>query len=83
MLTTLLDQAYQRADQRYRNAAKFAAVPVAVGLAMIANAYLPTPIPPWEAFVVGLIATPIAPIAKDISSAINTAAQTVQAVKKV
>ena len=84
MLTTLLDQAYQRADQRYRNAAKAAAVPVAVALALVANCFLgPNHIKNVEAAMVGLIATPIAPIAKDVASAIQTASQAVQSVKKV
>jgi hypothetical protein len=78
LLTTLLDQAYQRADQRYRNWAKFAAVPIAVVLALIAARVAPDQIKPMQAVLLGLIATPIAPVAKDISSAIATAAQAVQ-----
>lgn len=79
MLTTLLDQAYQRADQRYRNAAKSLAIPVAVVLAILAAHFDPThQVTTAQAFVVGLIATPIAPIAKDVSTAIATAAQAVQ-----
>lgn len=83
LLTTLLDQAYQRADQRYRNAAKFAAVPVAVVLALLATCIVPS----WKhdrlaAVLIGLIATPIAPMAKDLSTALSTAAQALQAWKK-
>jgi hypothetical protein len=79
LLTTMLDQAYQRAGQRYRNAAKFAAIPVSVVLAVIAAAVMPArPVTLAQAVVIGLIATPIAPVAKDISSAISTAAQAVQ-----
>jgi hypothetical protein len=83
LLTTLLGQAYQRADQRYRNAAKFAAVPVAVVLALLATNVVQS----WKhhylpAILIGLIATPIAPIAKDLSTAISTAAQALQAWKK-
>jgi len=81
LLTTLLDQAYQRADQRYRNVAKFAAVPVAVALAVVAAYVVPGQIKVPEAVLLGLIATPIAPIAKDVSSAISTAAQAIQAWK--
>jgi len=81
LLTTLLDQAYERADQRYRNVAKFAAVPVAVALAVIAAVVVPSHINIPEAILIGLIATPIAPIAKDLSSAITTTAQTIQAWK--
>jgi len=82
MLTTLLDQAYQRADQRYRNVSKIAAVPVAVLLALIACWVLPPGTITWgQAALLGLIATPIAPIAKDISTAINTSAQAIQTMK--
>ena len=78
LLTTLLDQAYQRADQRYRNSAKFAAIPVAVALALIAASVIPNQITLTQAVLVGLIATPVAPVAKDVSSAITTAVQAVQ-----
>jgi hypothetical protein len=84
LLTTLLDQAYQRADQRYRNAAKAAAVIVAVLLALAARHVLADPTIGYsEAVLIGLIATPIAPVAKDISTAISTAAQALQSWKKV
>lgn len=77
-LTTLLDQAYQRADQRYRNCAKATAVPIAVALALIATLAMPHQITLTQAILVGLIATPIAPVAKDIASAITTAGQAIQ-----
>ena len=81
LLTTLLDQAYQRGDQRYRNAAKVAAIPVAVALAIVA-ACVTHRFGLTEAVLLGLIATPIAPIAKDISSAISSAVQAFQPGKK-
>ena len=37
---------------------------------------------PAGAVLLGLIATPIAPVAKDVASAINTAAQTIQSWKR-
>lgn len=83
LLTTMLDQAYQRADQRYRNAAKAAAVVVAVLLALVARHVLANQIGYSEAVLIGLIATPIAPVAKDLSTAISTAAQAIQSWKKV
>jgi hypothetical protein len=82
LLTTLLDQAYQRADQRYRNATKFAAVPIAVGLAVAAAYTMPGVFKPGLAVLIGLIATPIAPIAKDLASGIATAVQALQAWKR-
>jgi hypothetical protein len=93
LLNTLLDQAYQRADQRYRNVARASAIPVAVVLAVV-GAALVFGIT-WENFgtngnlgklgiavLTGLISTPIAPIAKDIASALSTAAQAFQFGKK-
>lgn len=87
LLNTLLDQAYQRADQRYKNAARAMAVPVAVVLAVV-GAYLVfggknfTGGDLAVAILAGLISTPIAPIAKDIASAVSTAAQAFQVGKK-
>jgi hypothetical protein len=78
LLTTLLDQAYQRADQRYRNCAKATAVPIAVGLSLVAAVAVPNQITLTQAVLVGLIATPIAPVAKDIASAISTAGKAIQ-----
>ena len=87
LLNTLLDQAYQRADQRYKNAARAMAVPVAVVLAVV-GAYLVfggqhfTGGDLAVAILAGLISTPIAPVAKDIASAVSTAAQAFQVGKK-
>lgn len=80
ILTTMLDQAYQRADQQYRNTAKAAAVIVAVILAEIGAWSLGkmSSVHFWQAFLLGLIATPIAPIAKDLSSAIQAGAKVAQ-----
>lgn len=83
VLTTMIDQAYQRADQQYRNTAKLVSVPVSIALAMLAAAAISN----WNlaqahlgiAFVLGLIATPLAPIAKDLSTAVQTAAKAIQA----
>ncbi|HVH71495.1 MAG TPA: hypothetical protein VNB49_10345, partial [Candidatus Dormibacteraeota bacterium] len=82
LLTTLLDQAYQRADQRYRNAAKVTAVLVAIALAVAAAHLTPFGIDTFQAVVLGLIATPIAPIAKDLSTGLTTAMQAMQSWKK-
>lgn len=93
LLTTTLDQAFQRADQRYRNTSKLVAGVIAIILAEIGafslagNASSPIAEPhSWklavQAFVTGLLATPLAPIAKDISSAIGTATKTMQTLRK-
>ncbi len=82
LLSAQLDQGYQRADQRYRNGAKLLAVPVSVALALLgAWAVYPEHAPFGKAFVAGLVATPLAPIAKDLSSAIQAGAKVAQAWK--
>lgn len=85
LLNTLLDQAYQHADQRYRNIARASAIPVAVVLAVAGACLMFNGHPAAQtltfAVMAGLISTPIAPIAKDIASAISTAAQVFQGKK--
>lgn len=89
ILTALLDEAYQHADQIYRNQMRAWAMVVAVVLA-VAGGIILDGFAAWlgnaqdiaESVVVGLVATPLAPIAKDISSALATAVNTMQAVKK-
>jgi hypothetical protein len=82
LLTTIIGQAYQRADQQYRNTAKLLAVPVSVILACVAalaiNHWLWRGAHLGAAIMLGLVATPLAPIAKDVASAVQTAAQAVQ-----
>lgn len=85
VLTTLLDQAYQRADQEYRNTAKICAVIASMLLAVagaaalkqIGSNFLTDP-HFWQALLIGLLATPLAPIAKDVASAIQAGARAVQ-----
>jgi hypothetical protein len=83
MVSAVLDFGYERADQFYRNCAKIAAAICAVVLAVAAKRILdgsfenlPT------AIVVGLVATPLAPIAKDLSSSLNAAVKAVSAFKR-
>jgi hypothetical protein len=81
LLTTFLDQAYQRASQRYRNATKTAAVFVSVALALFVACF--TGIVEWDvAVILGLIATPLAPISKDLATGLTAAMQALQASKK-
>lgn len=90
LLATSIDRAYQKADQRYRTSAKFAACVVAVVLAEVAAYFLRMLVVDghliWHniglAAIVGLIATPLAPVAKDLATALNTAAKAVQSVKQ-
>lgn len=81
LLATTIDRGYQKADQRYRTTAKLAACLVAIALAEAAADFLDMH-NIGLAFIVGLIATPLAPIAKDLATSLSTAAKAVQSVKK-
>jgi len=90
ILVAFIDRAYQRADQRYRTTAKFAASLAAVGLAEAAAFFLKILSDNgqlnWHniglAAIVGVLATPLAPVAKDLATALNTAAAAVKSVKR-
>jgi hypothetical protein len=88
IVTAMLDEAYQLSDQVYRNWTRALAAFVAVVLALAGawslegQAFLSSPGDIALAFLVGLLATPLAPIAKDLSSALATAVNTMQLVKK-
>ena len=84
LLSAMLDQGYQRGDQRYRNTAKLLAVPIAVILALVGTwavdgAFIAADM--GKAFVAGLVATPLAPIAKDLASSIQAGAKVAQVLK--
>ncbi|MGA2151113.1 MAG: hypothetical protein ABSG48_02985 [Geobacteraceae bacterium] len=90
MLATILDEGYQRADQTYRNRAKLCAMVVSIAIALIGgysiydNAsvnYLQSK-EMLTALLVGLLATPLAPVAKDLSSALQAGVKAVQAARK-
>jgi len=89
IVTALLDEAYQRADQVYRNWTRTLAMLVAVILAIIGgiiidgkDAWFRSNRAIGASLLVGLLATPLAPIAKDLSSAIAAAVNAAQSVKK-
>jgi len=89
IVTALLDEAYQHGDQVYRNGTRALAMMTSVVLALIggivlhnAGSELSWQLDMFEALLVGLLATPLAPIAKDLSSALATAVNTMQLVKK-
>jgi len=85
LLSAALDHGYQRGDQRYRNSAKLLAVPVAVVLALLGAWAVSDPLTNsdiWRAIAGGLLATPLAPMAKDLSSAIQAGSKLAQAWKK-
>jgi hypothetical protein len=87
-VAALVGRAYQQGDQLYRNVCKGLACVVAVALALIANyetasstSTAALALPWWQAILLGLIATPLAPIAKDIANAIQTASDTINKIK--
>ncbi|MGA2357096.1 MAG: hypothetical protein ABSG02_21590 [Terriglobales bacterium] len=90
ILTALLDETYQRSDDFYRNWTRAIAGIVAVALAVVGgltlNGVTPNGKVDWlnigKSVMVGLLATPLAPIAKDLSTALATAVNTLQLVKK-
>jgi hypothetical protein len=88
IVTALLDEAYQVSDQVYRNGMRTLAACVAVALAVTGGWSLVGTYQFWHssdvflALLVGLLATPLAPIAKDLSSALASAVNTMQLVKK-
>jgi hypothetical protein len=96
VLTSLLDQAYQRGDQRYRNTAKLLAIPVSVIFAVCGGAiqhmvqanpftgdfYTVQNLQAAFPFVLlGLIATPLAPVAKDLTSALTAGVKLAEAAR--
>jgi hypothetical protein len=83
-VSATLDLGYERGDQFYRNMAKvvaaFIAVALAVGAAVLVGNTSARQL--VTAALVGLVATPVAPVAKDLSSALQTAAKTVGIFKR-
>lgn len=93
-IDALMDAAFERADQYYRNSSKALAACVSVILAIVGGgilykssptgfdltAYLASP-DFLTALLVGLVAVPVAPISKDMISALGTAVRALQAVK--
>jgi hypothetical protein len=76
-----LDAAFDLAEQGYRNTARALSGLVAVVLAITAGVLLSTPAQPIDpriAALIGLLAVPIAPIAKDLVSALTASARAVR-----
>jgi len=89
-LTAILDDGYQHADQKYRNSAKVLASVVAIVLAVAGGwavvggalgAYLASAML-WKAALCGLLAIPLAPITKDLTSALQAGVKVAQAIRK-
>lgn len=90
VITALLDEVYQDADQAYTNGTRLWAGFFAMLLALTAGWCLKGGLLPayfgssdfWLAFLVGILAVPLAPIAKNLSSALVAAVNTLQTIKK-
>lgn len=85
IVTAQLDATYRKADQRYVNATRAWAIPVSVVLAIAGAWVIEGKWPSSKlglAVLVGFLATPLAPIAKDLSTALATAVNTMQLLKK-
>jgi hypothetical protein len=85
IVTAVLDDAFTGADRDFRNATRLLAVIFAVILA-IAGAFIlqkgaPGPADIGDAVLLGLLATPIAPFAKDLSTYLATAVNALQAIR--
>jgi len=80
-----LDAAFERADQSYRNSAKCWAAVVSVVLAVTGSTVVGTNGFDWSnislAILIGLLAVPLAPVAKDVSSALSAAVSAMQIAK--
>jgi hypothetical protein len=87
---TALDAGYERADQKYRNAARATAGAIAIVLAVVGG-YLLVPVPDraaywwspvfWQSVLIGIVSVPIAPIAKDLASSLATAVGALKSVR--
>jgi len=80
IVSAKLDTGFERADQRYRNAAKALAFGVAVVLGLAGARAVGAD--PMEGMLVGIVATPLAPVAKDLTSSLAAAAKAVRSVKR-
>lgn len=80
-----LDAAYERADQKYRNSARVAAAAVAIVLSLAGAVMVAGSVAAADygtALLVGFLATPMAPVSKDLISALSTAVSAFKAAKR-
>jgi hypothetical protein len=94
IVSALLDEGYERGDQQYRNTSKLAAALVAIVLAVVAGGIIDNVSNSVQAMtylasrdclvaiLVGAIATPLAPVAKDLSSSLAAAVKALSSTKR-
>jgi hypothetical protein len=80
IVSAKLDTGFERADQRYRNAAKALAFGVSVILGIAAAPVVGADL--LEGVLVGVVATPLAPVAKDLTSSLAAATKALSLVKR-
>jgi hypothetical protein len=96
LVSAVLDAGYERADQKYRNSAKFLASIVAMVLAAVAGYFIRIGDAPigggltvssyvmsrdfLVAIIIGAVSTPLAPIAKDLSTTLAAAVKAIGSV---
>jgi hypothetical protein len=88
-LTAILDAAYQRADQRYRNVSKAWSGVVSLLLAGFGgfavadpNSHYSVAVQILLALFCGILAVPLAPITKDLTSALSAGVKLAQTLKR-
>ncbi len=86
-LTAYVDGAYQRADQRYRNQCKFLAGMAAIAMSTVSGAALfhadaNAAGMIFMSFIAGLIAVPLAPVTKDLASALQAGVKVAQSLRR-
>jgi hypothetical protein len=77
-LAAIVDDGFQHADQRYQNWTKFAAMLFAIGLGVFGGASICSldfshyfgSSDMWLGVIIGFLATPLAPVSKDLASAL-------------
>jgi hypothetical protein len=86
-IEALMDAAFEDCDQEYRNTCRLLAGLTAMALALIAWSMWPadegTKPTFWAAIAVGLLAVPLAPVAKDLTSALSAAMRALKASRRL
>lgn len=79
ILDARLEAGFERADQKYRNAAQVAAAGVAIVLAQVAGQMVGSDV--TTSLIVGIAAVPLAPVSKDLTSALQVAVKALKTAK--
>jgi hypothetical protein len=80
VLSAVLDNAYERGDQIYRNGSKLLAMILSTILGVIGAVVLGQS--SWLGLAVGIVATPLAPVSKDLVSSLQAAVNALQTARR-